>query len=215
MSSESKTMMTLNGLIHFSFGKSLALVIACFIFAACATPDDPLDGLVEVNSTTLFDAPAVRSATPASQETVAHGKYLVELLGCGSCHTDGALLGDPNMQAWLAGSSVGIAYSNPLKGSHPGVVFPPNITPDVDTGVGGWSRDQLAAAIRAGAGRHGGGTILVMPWQAYAKLSDEDAYAMADYLKSVEPVYFETPENVPPGRKTSHDYVHFGVYWTR
>jgi mono/diheme cytochrome c family protein len=215
MGSEGKAMMILNKLNNFSASRALALATACVIFAACATPEDPLDNLVEVKSTTLFDAPPVRPATPASQEAVAHGKYLVELLGCGACHTDGALMGDPNMQAWLAGSSVGIAYSNPLAGSHPGVVFPPNITPDVETGIGGWSRDQVAAAIRAGAGRHGGGAILVMPWQAYAKLSDEDVYAMADYLKSIEPVRLATPENVPPGQQTSHDYVHFGVYWTR
>jgi mono/diheme cytochrome c family protein len=193
--------------------RPLLFTIALAILPACATPEDPLDDLVEIDAVTLFDAPPVTSATPANQEAVAHGKYLVELLGCGSCHTDGALSGVPNMQAWLAGSRIGIAYSNPIDYRRPGVVFPPNITPDLETGIGGWSREQIAEAIRAGAGRHGRGGILVMPWQGYAKLSDEDAYAMVDYLKSIEPVRLVIPDNVPPGQQTPYDYIYFGVYW--
>lgn len=205
----------MNGPIRIRRARILALAILVAIFAACATAEDPLEDLVEVNSATLFEAPAVRSVPAADKETVARGRYMVELLGCGSCHTDGALFGEADMQAWLAGSSIGIAYSNPMKSADPGVVFPPNLTPDVETGIGGWSRDRVAAAIRAGAGRHGRGAILVMPWQAYAKLTDDDVYAMVDYLKSIDPIRRVTPENVPPGRQTPHDYVHFGVYRTR
>jgi hypothetical protein len=119
------------------------------------------------------------------------------------------------MHRWLAGSSVGIAYSNPMEFRRPGVVFPPNITPHPETGIGRWGRKQVADAIRAGAGRHGKGRILVMPWQGYSKLSDEDAYAIVDYLRSIEPVNFRVPENVEPGRSTSSQYVHFGVYRSR
>jgi hypothetical protein len=119
------------------------------------------------------------------------------------------------MDRWLAGSKIGIAYTNPMEFSRPGIVFPPNLTPDAETGIGNWSREQVAAAIRAGEGRHGRGRILVMPWQAYAKLSDADAFAIAEYLKRLEPISFRVPENVPPGSRTSEEYVHFGVYRSR
>ena len=183
--------------------------------AACATSVNPLDDYEEVISTATFDAPHATVVAPEDREAIARGKYLVELLGCGSCHTDGALIGEANMERWLAGSRVGIAYSNPMKYSRPGVVFPPNITPDDETGIGTWSDRQIAAAIRAGAGRHGKGRILVMPWQAYSKISDDDIMAMVGYLRRIEPVGFQVPENVPPGRRTSEQYVHFGVYRSR
>jgi mono/diheme cytochrome c family protein len=195
--------------------RKTVLAFAVLLCAGCATPENPLDDLVEINAVTVFDAPPVTAATPSSKAAVARGKYLVELLGCGSCHTDGALAGAPNMQAWLAGSRIGIAYNNPIDWRRPGVVFPPNITPDVETGIGGWSRAQVAAAIRGGAGRHGSAGTVVMPWQGYSRLSDEDAYAMVDYLKSIEPIRLATPEKVPPGQQTSQDFVYFGVYWTR
>jgi len=192
-----------------------AFIAALLIAGACATPESQLDDYEEVDATTLFEAPPPTGVTPANREVVARGKYLVELLGCGACHTEGALVGRANMHRWLAGSSVGIAYTNPVQFSRPGVVFPPNITPDPETGIGRWSREQVAEAIRVGAGRHGRGRILVMPWPGYARLTDEDVFAIVDYLRSIEPINSRIPENVPPGQPTSHDYVHFGVYRRR
>jgi hypothetical protein len=139
----------------------------------------------------------------------------VELLGCGYCHTDGALIGEAKMERWLAGSRVGIAYSNPMEYARPGIVFPPNITPDEETGIGSWSDREIAAAVRAGSGRHGEGRILVMPWQGYSKISDNDIMAIVGYLRRLEPVSFRVPEHVPPGRRSSERYVHFGVYRSR
>jgi hypothetical protein len=45
--------------------------------------------------------------------------------------------------------------------------------------------------------------------------SGEDAFAIMDYLKSIEPINFRVPENVPQGQRTTRDYVHFGVYRSR
>ena len=143
------------------------------------------------------------------------GRYLVELLGCGACHTNGALIGDPDPLRQLAGSRVGIAFSNPLGDSRPGIVYPSNITPDVKTGIGAWTEDQVVAAIRAGKGRHGKRRIAVMPWQGYAKLSREDAMAIAAYLLSIPPVSHDVPDEVEPGSRAQDPYVYFGVYQRR
>ena len=196
-------------------GKRISLAAVLLVAGACAPAGNPLKDYEALDATTLFEAPPPTAVAAADREAVARGKYLVELLGCGACHTEGALTGRPNMHRWLAGSSVGIAYTNPLEFSRPGIAFPPNITPHPETGIGRWSRQQVAAAIRAGAGRHGRGRILVMPWQGYAKLSDEDVLAIVDYLHSVEPINSRVPENVPPGQRTSQEYVHFGVYRSR
>lgn len=191
-----------------------ASALASFL-AGCVAGEDPLADYEQVDAVAIFDAPAAVGVAPENRDAVAKGEYLVELLGCGSCHTDGALVGDPDMSRWLAGSRVGVAYSNPMQFDRPGVVFPPNITPDEETGIGRWSRREIADAIRAGSGRHGQGRILVMPWQGYGKLTDNDVLAIVGYLENLEPVRHRLPENVPPGRGTSERYVHFGVYRSR
>lgn len=189
------------------------------VLSGCAAEDfaDPLSQYEEVDATTIISAPDARSGSyaPESRETVLRGKYLVELLGCGTCHTDGALIGDPDPMRQLGGSSIGIAYSNPLGDSRPGIVYPSNITPDVKTGIGAWTDFQIVAAIRAGQGRHGSRRIAVMPWQGYAKLSQEDAMAIAAYLLSIPAVSHDVPNEVEPGTRATSPFVYFGVYQSR
>lgn len=178
---------------------------------------NPLDDYVELDAVTILEAPdpGYARVAPENREAVTHGKYLVELLGCGTCHTDGALLGMPQNSRAMAGSGVGIAYTNPLANDRPGIVFAPNLTPDNRTGIGLWTEQQIIDAVRVGQGRHGNRRILVMPWQGYAKLSENDVRAIAGYLQSLAPVEHLVPEDVPIGRRTSETFVHFGVYQSR
>lgn len=193
------------------------IVLLPLLFAACATPVNPLDYYEEVDAATILDAPTPMegNVAPENRELAARGEYLVELLGCGACHTDGALIGEPRLDRSLAGTRVGIAYTNPLEFKYPGVVFSPNITPDEETGIGNWSDQQIAQAIRFGIGRHGNNAIRVMPWPSYATLNDGDVNAIVAYLRVIDPVEHLVPENVPPGRRTRAPYVHFGVYRSR
>ncbi|NHN38361.1 c-type cytochrome [Pseudomaricurvus alcaniphilus] len=181
---------------------------------SCATPPDPLADFKAHTPTTIMEAPApgnkVLAAYPVAQ--VEQGKYLVELLGCGSCHTDGALIGMPNSARRLAGSRVGIAYSNPLLVKNPGVLYAPNLTPDVNTGIGAWSDTELLNMIRHGVDRHGNRGLAVMPFPAYTRLKDADAGAIVAYLRSLDPVSHQVPANVAEGRKAREMYIHFGVY---
>jgi len=187
---------------------SAALLVAC----AAGQYYDPLEDYEIVDAVSVVDAPTPSGIAPESRALVARGEYLVELLGCGACHTDGALIGQPNLELSLAGSTIGIAYTNPLENENPGVVYAPNLTPDRDTGIGRWSEQEIMDAIRAGTGRHGPRRILVMPWQGYAKISDEDARAIAAYLGSLDPVEHQVPFDVAPGTAARAPYVHFGVY---
>lgn len=191
-----------------------ALLMALLLLS-CATAENPLDDYEQVTPTTNLDAPAATGIAPRNREAVERGEYLVELLGCGVCHTDGALEGLPRQELALAGSDTGIAYTNPLRSNRPGVVFAPNITPHDETGIGRWYDEDVAAAIRAGLGRHGARRIPVMPWQSYAKLSNNDVMAIVGYLRSLEPIDHLVPGNVEPGERTSERYVHFGVYRSR
>lgn len=192
------------------------LMIAAVLVAACAseTPTDLLQDYEEVDAKTILDAPSAIPGTyaPERRGLVARGEYLVELLGCGACHTDGALAGDPDFERSLAGSQTGIAYTDPLGEKNPGVIYPPNITPDDDTGIGTWTDLQIANAIRAGIGRHAGRRIAWMPWQGYARISDDDVDAIVSYLRSIKAVRHKVPDAVEPGNRATHPYVYFGVY---
>ena len=149
--------------------------------------------------------------TPTQQDTVAQGEYLVGLLGCGQCHTGGALLGQPD-GPWLAGSNIGIAYSYAEEELNPGIVFAGNLTPDPETGLGGWRKEDVVAAISAGRSHSGEQMNRAMPWLNYAQLRDTDLEAIADYLLSLPPVRNPIPDNVARGEPANVPYVRIGVY---
>ena len=182
--------------------------------AAVAAADDPLKDYEQLEPAAVMDLPmAASSVYPEDQ--VEHGRYLVTLLGCGSCHSEGALLGELDPGLTLAGSRVGIATSNPMKRRHPGVVYPSNLTPDPETGLGGWSLEDIADVLRTGTDSHGSSVLPVMPWMIYSKLSADDAMAVAMYLQSLPPVHYRVPGKVKPGQRAKGPFVHFGLYQER
>ena len=186
----------------------LAALAALTLITACSTAFNPLEKYQALEPVTVLEPPAVQSDSEAAQR----GRYLVGILGCGTCHTDGALVGQPNPERRMAGSHTGIAYTSPFVDQRPGVVYPANLTPDRETGIGAWSRTQLVRMIQTGVNRHGARKLSVMPWPAYSKLASEDAEAIATYLMSLPPVSHKVPEPVFPGQKAKAPYVHFGTY---
>ncbi|NNJ63961.1 MAG: c-type cytochrome [Xanthomonadales bacterium] len=194
--------------------RKLLAAIAAMAFTCAAAASDPLKDMEPIEPAPIPDAPAAAASDfPSGQ--VAQGRYLVTLLACGGCHTEGALAGKPDGDRLLAGSTVGIATSNPMQMKYPGVVFPSNLTPDPETGLGEWSVGQIASMLQSGMDRHGKQAIPVMPWMTYSKLTEEDATAIAVYLKSLPPVKHPIPASVRAGKKTQAPFVHFGVYRSR
>jgi mono/diheme cytochrome c family protein len=194
-------------------------ILGVFLFLSlfgCVTdsPPAPADDYEELSPTKVIESPdpVAGGFHPDNRDKIERGAYMVELLGCGSCHTNGAFDGSPDMKMALAGSSTGIAFSNPMGDAFPGVVYPPNLTPDDETGIGSWSDRQIANAIRAGVGRHGKRRIAAMPWQGYSRLTDDDIDAMVAYLRSIKPIRNIVPAEVNPGDKATRPFVYFGVY---
>jgi len=196
-------------------------MVACGTLVACAgresannsVPESPLDEYEEVTPVTLFDAEILATQYPVEQ--VQRGKYLAELLACGTCHTDGALVGRPDYERLYGGSRIGIAYSDPLLVKSPAVVYPANITPDNRTGIGRWSDAELVRIIRTGVDNHGRRQMSIMPWPGYSRLLEEDAYAIAAFLRSIKPVSHAVPAPVKENQTATAPYVHFGVYRSR
>lgn len=192
-----------------------AIVFLCFFLSSCETGYNPLDDYDQLDPATIFATPEPLPSTSYTVEQLSRGKYLVGLLGCGSCHTDGALVGYPVEGRMLAGSQTGIAFTSPFVDKNPGVVYPPNLTPDMETGLGTWSINQLVQMVRMGTTNHSARSIPVMPWPAYANITSPDALAIAAYLKSLAPVRHQVPRNVAPGQKAEAEFIHFGVYQSK
>jgi len=194
-------------------------ILGIFFFltiVGCVTdaPSSLVVDYEELDSATVLASPdpVAGSVNPYNRDSIERGAYMVELLGCGSCHTNGAFDGAPDMKRALAGSNTGIAFSNPMGNALPGIVYPPNITPDEETGIGAWSDHQIANAIRTGIGRHGKRRVATMPWQGYARLTDNDVDAMVAYLRSIKPINNNVPSEVRLGERSTQPFVYFGVY---
>lgn len=143
------------------------------------------------------------NATTASAETaVERGEYLSHTMVCVECHTPGVLSGGERGPD-LAGSEVG--YGIPFLG----VFHGPNLTPDVETGLGSWSEDEIVTAIRTGERPDGRILAPVMPWRSFAKMTDEDAYALAAYIKSLAPVSNQVPGPFGPTETPTSFYYNF------
>lgn len=77
-------------------------------------------------------------------------------------------------------------------------VTAPNLTPDPETGVGNWTDDELARAIREGIGHDGRALFPIMPYQRFRNMTDEDLASVVVYLRSLPPVRNPLPKsNVP------------------
>jgi len=120
---------------------------------------------------------------PGSDAQLERGRYLVEALGhCTECHTPRNALGVTQRANWLGGAP------DP---SGKGRV--PNITPH-DTGLGGWSVDEIAYYLETGFTPEfdvAGGEMADVVLNT-GELTAEDRMAMAAYLKATAPL--ETPK---------------------
>jgi mono/diheme cytochrome c family protein len=134
-------------------------------------------------------APGPQPMTEAEQ--IARGSYLVHITGCNDCHTPGYFYGAPDTSRALSGSELG--WKGPW-----GVSFARNLTPDPQTGIGPWSESDIVTAIRTGKRPDGRMLLPPMPWPDFANLTDDDAMAIAKYLKTIPPVSHKVPDILPP-----------------
>ena len=123
----------------------------------------------------------------AAQTQVQRGKYLVSIIPCTDCHTPGTFLGKPDFKRYLGGSDVGFEVPGL------GVFYGPNLTPDDQTGLGKWTKEQIATAITTG--KRPDGRILAppMPVESFKHLTHADALAIAAYLKSLPAIKNKVP----------------------
>ncbi len=108
-------------------------------------------------------------------EQSERGAYLVRAAGCIACHTD-----DKGGGAALAG---GRALKTPF-----GTFYSPNLTPDRQTGIGGWRDADFVRALRLGLAPDGSHYFPVFPYTSYTRMTEADALAIKAYLDRLAPV---------------------------
>ena len=118
-----------------------------------------------------FALVAAAAAAPAGEAEVVRGEYVFHAAGCVSCHTD------------AAGGGLELAGGRALKTPF-GVFRTPNITPDVQTGIGGWSDADFLRALRQGTRPDGSHYFPAFPYTSYTRMTEGDILALKAYLFS-------------------------------
>lgn len=193
------------------FSRYLVPLLSVLVLAASAAwfsgngdgVSNPI-GVVRAGSTGLPDG-------PVTEEQVLRGRELVIMRECGGCHGG---RDNPAAEGWLAGDSEG-----PFDiGGY--MVWPRNLTPDDETGLGRFSERQIFNVLRyglrpdktpdveitshaPGEGNFPAQPVYLspgMPWAYWRYMPDEDLWAIAAYLKhGLKPVSHKIPEReVPP-----------------
>ena len=130
-----------------------------------------------------------------TRHQILRGRYLVTAVaGCADCHSPNK---NPNDPTWLAGYMAGTP-GQPFNVGPGFEIYPANITPDKDTGIGNWTPKQVFNALRQGIDNEGHVLCPLMPWPTYRNMSDRDTWAIVAYLKSLTPVSNNVPENTAP-----------------
>jgi len=121
----------------------------------------------------LVSLPALAFAQAPSAAELARGKYVFGATGGCGCHT-------VPKQSVNAG---GRRYDGPF-----GSVYSSNITPDRETGIGGWTDEQIITATRLGRRPNGERLIPVHPYTTFNGMAADDLKALVAFLRSVPPV---------------------------
>lgn len=117
------------------------------------------------------------------QAMIDKGAMLASVGNCTACHTK------PGGHSF----SGGFALPTPF-----GTIYSSNITPDPETGIGGWSEAAFNRAMREGVSRDGKHLYPAFPFDHFTLVSDEDNRALYAFLMTRKPVKESPPANELP-----------------
>ncbi len=137
------------------------LILALLGFAAfwVLTSPDPID---EADAAGLIGDPV-------------HGEQVFHAMGCAACHMAKGATGEA--QLVLAG---GQAFPSAF-----GTFHAPNISPDPEHGIGGWTLTQFASAVMRGVAPDGSHLYPVLPYNAYNKAKLQDVADLKGYIDTL------------------------------
>lgn len=129
--------------------------------------------------------PAVAPPAAASFDArlVQRGQLLAAAGYCVTCHTA------PGGKPFAGGLPMVTGF---------GTIYSTNITPDVETGIGGWSREAFTRAMHEGVARDGSHLFPAFPYDRFTKVTNDDVDALYAFLMTRPPVQrAATPNDMP------------------
>jgi mono/diheme cytochrome c family protein len=122
--------------------------------------------------------PSIAAVDPPSPRTfdaalISRGRDFAAIGNCSTCHTA------PGGKDFAGGLPVPTPF---------GTIYSSNITPDPETGIGGWPEAAFRRAMRSGVDRNGRHLYPTFPYDHFTMVSDEDDSALYAYLMTRQPV---------------------------
>lgn len=124
--------------------------------------------------------PFIANNQPLSENPVERGQHLAVAADCYACHTS-----DPNYP-YAGGNGITTPF---------GTIYPPNITPNKNTGIGLWSDEEFYNALHRGKGQKGQHLYPAMPYDSYTLITHEDVKAIKNYLFTLQPIQQQNRDN--------------------
>jgi mono/diheme cytochrome c family protein len=119
---------------------------------------------------------AQRAAFVASVPDLGNGRTMFYAGGCASCHATP----EQDDKLRLGG---GLALHSPF-----GTFHAPNISPDPKAGIGGWTLEAFARAMREGVAPDGSHYYPAFPFTSYQRMTDRDISDLYGFLRTLSPV---------------------------
>jgi mono/diheme cytochrome c family protein len=172
-------------------GGLIVLGIGYFINATPTIPGLPSDQVAEGASGDI-PRPDLSNTGAVKAALIRRGRTIFAIASCAMCHNNN---GSGGLKAsWAMGT-----------------IFTANITPDPIAGLGAWTDEQIARAIRSGVSRDGRSLYWQgMPWDHFSNFDEEDIASVVAYLRAMPPVRQKVPPNLPPGANDCSVYS----FWT-
>ena len=123
---------------------------------------------------------------PNEKDVVNYGAYLINATGCVDCHSK------TDKGKVIPGTEFGGGMEFVQPG---GIVRSPNITPDLETGIGSWTKEMFTARFKMytqigykPTELKKGDLNTPMPWVMYAGMKEKDLEAIYSYLNQLRPI---------------------------
>lgn len=155
----------------------LSFVSAALVYVSAALPDVGTPPDLEIELT---------------QERIDRGRHLANnVMLCMHCHTpqEKTKFAHPIKPDMLgAGGNLFGAKKEGLPGNY----YSPNLTP---ANLGDWTDGEIYRAITTGVNKDERALFPIMPWPNYARMDQEDIYAVIAYLRTLDPIENDVPES--------------------
>lgn len=127
--------------------------------------------------------PSASIPTPDTTNAVAWGRYMVTAVyRCYECHSGEMVPNDLDPEAtkkyMIGGNTMYDLNKQPVK--------VPNITPDIETGIGSWTEDDFVKMLATGMRKNG--KMARFPMAPMPGLTQGEVHALYTYLRTVAPV---------------------------